>query len=117
MKKLLLFLPFILFASDNNQTVEAQSLYLTNACPSCHGIYGQGIGTAPNITRQKPEEIVKRLNELKKGKTKTVEGSVMVSFAMSLDENQTLKMAEYLSTLKPNDDDERYDPEFDEGSS
>ena len=117
MKTLLLFLPFILSASDNNKTLDAQTLYLTNACPSCHGIYGQGIGTAPNITRQKPEEILKRLNELKKGNIRTIDGAIMVSFANSLDENQTLEMANYLSTLERNDDDERYDPEFDEGSS
>jgi hypothetical protein len=37
----------------------------------------------------------------------------MISFAKSLDENQTIQMAEYLSTLKTTVNENRYEIEYD----
>jgi hypothetical protein len=39
-------------------------------------------------------------------------GSIMISFAKSLDENETREMAKYLSTLETKIDDNRYDIEY-----
>jgi len=127
MKKLLLLLPLALLASENNATLEdnstkknkptiikkdAATLYLINACNSCHGMYGEGIGSAPRLQGEKESVLLKRLKALQKGKSRTAFGGVMISFAQSLDENQTIEMAKYLSILTPNDDDERYDEEY-----
>jgi cytochrome c553 len=108
MKKLLLLLPITLFANEDSAL-----LYLKNACNSCHGIYGEGIGSSPRIQGQKEALLLQRLKNLQKGKTRSAFGGIMISFAQSLDENQTIEMAKYLSTLEPNDDDERYDEEYD----
>jgi len=114
MKKLLLLLPLIVIANENNISIEAPStLYLKLACNSCHGIYAEGIGSSPKLQGKKEALLLKRLKELQKGKTRSPFGGIMVSFAQSLDENQTIEMAKYLSTLKRNDEDERYDEEYD----
>ena len=122
MKKLLIFLPFMLLAQENNATKkpDASILYLINACSSCHGIYAEGIGSSPRLQGLREEVLLKRLKDLQAGKTRSAFGGIMISFARALDENQTIEMAKYLSTLERNDDDERYDEEYDptsDGSS
>ena len=88
-------------------------LYLSNACNSCHGIYGEGMGSNPRLQGMKEEKILRRLKALQQGKTRTTAGSIMISFAKSLDENQTIQMAKYLSNLKTVIDEDRYDEEYD----
>lgn len=129
MKKLLFFLPLTLLAIDHNTSQErkatiakedAATLYLKNGCNSCHGIYGEGIGSSPRLQGQKEEVLLKRLRALQEGKPRTPFGGVMVSFAQSLDANQTIEMAKYLSELEPDEEAERYDEPYDphgDGSS
>jgi len=79
----------------------AENLYLKNACNSCHGIYGEGIGTSPRLQGRKEAALLRRLKDLQKGKTQTAFGTIMISFAKNLDENQTIEMARYLSITPP----------------
>jgi len=115
-KKILLILPLILLA-DNNTTLtkikKGDLLYIENSCNSCHGNYGEGIGSAPRLIGQREEVLFKRLQELKKGKTKTPFGGIMVSFAKSLDINESREISKYLSTLKKSENIDRYDEEYD----
>ncbi len=104
MKKLLLLLPFALLSAN-----DMEGVYLQNACNSCHGMYGEGIGASPRLQGQKEKVLLKRLRNLQQGKTRSAFGTIMVSFAKSLDENQTIEMAKYLSTLKKVIPKERYD--------
>jgi len=90
-----------------------EQLYLKNACNSCHGIYGEGSGSNPRLQDQKEDVLVKRLKNLQAGITRTANGGVMISFAKALDENQTIQMAKYLSTLKTVIAEDRYDEEYD----
>ena len=117
MKKLLFLLPLTLLATENNITEpskqSAEIIYLKNGCNSCHGIYAEGIGSSPRLQGQRNSVLLKRLKDLQKGKTRSSFGGIMVSFAQSLNEEQTIEMAKYLSTLERNDDDERYDEEYD----
>jgi len=109
--KYLLFLytlSVILFASTDIET-----LYLKNACNSCHGMYAEGMGAAPRLQGVKEDILLRRLKDLKQGKTRTAFGSVMISFAKALDEKQTIQMAKYLSTLKTTVNKERYEIEYD----
>ena len=110
MKKLLLLPAFslILFASGN-----AEMLYLKNACNSCHGMYAEGMGASPRLQGMKESILLRRLKDLQQGKTRTAFGSVMISFAKALDENQTIQMAKYLSTIKTTVNEDRYDIEYD----
>ncbi len=106
---LLLFtFSFILLASN-----DAESLYLKNACNSCHGMYAEGMGATPRLQGQKERVLLRRLKNLQEGKTRTAFGSVMISFAKALDENQTIAMAKYLSNIKTIVNKERYEPEYD----
>lgn len=101
MKKLSILPFFIVFLSAGvGSEIDAQTLYIKNGCPSCHGFYGQGIGTAPRLQDQKEETLYKRLIDLQKGITRKASGTVMISFAKSLDANQTKAMAHYLSIMK-----------------
>ena len=84
-------------------------LYLQNACNACHGMYGEGMGASPRLQGQKEAVLIRRLKNLQQGKTRSAFGTIMVSFAKSLDKNQTLEMAKYLSTLKKVIPKERYE--------
>ena len=110
MKKLFIFTALSLFCFANS---EMETLYLTNACNSCHGMYGEGMGASPRLQGVREEILLRRLKDLQAGKSRTAFGAIMISFAQALDENQTIEMAKYLSNLKTNVEDERYEIEYD----
>jgi len=86
-----------IFAKDN---IDAQTLYIQYSCPSCHGFYGQGTNIGPRLQNKREDVLLRRLKNLQKGITRKPNGTVMISFAKSLDENQTKAMAHYLSIMK-----------------
>lgn len=105
----LLFLPFILYATD------AETLYITNGCPNCHGFYGQGTNIGPRLQSKKEAYLLKRLRDLQQGITRDPNNTIMISFAKSLDENQTKAMAHYLSIIKTSyENREEYDYDGDD---
>jgi cytochrome c553 len=112
MKKIILIFllwPFLLYA------VDAETLYLKNGCPSCHGFYGQGTGSGPRLQNQRKEVLLKRLLNLQQGITRKANGTIMISFANSLDANETRAMAHYLSIIKTSYENQReYDYEGDD---
>lgn len=110
LKKSFLFTTLSLFAYSSSQM---ESFYLKNACNSCHGMYGEGMGASPRLQGIPEDVLLRRLKDLQNGKTRSAFGSVMISFAKSLDENQTREMAKYLSNLKTKVNDERYEIIFD----
>jgi len=111
MKKMILLLLCTTFYTFANNAME--TLYLKNACNSCHGMYGEGMGANPRLQGVKQQTLLRRLKDLQQGKTRSAFGTVMISFAKSLDKNQTIEMAKYLSNLKTIIDDDRYDEEYD----
>lgn len=109
--KFVVFITLTLFAYADLSPMEA--VYLKNACSSCHGIYGEGIGASPRLQGRREEVLLRRLRALQNGKTRSAFGTVMISFAQSLDENQTVQMAKYLSNLKTKINEDRYEQEYD----
>lgn len=109
MKSLLVILSFT-FLSFAEQDMEA--LYLKNACGSCHGIYGEGIGASPRLQGVREHILLRRLKDLQAGKPRSAFGSIMISFAKALDENETKAMAKYLSNLKTVIPEDRYEIEY-----
>ena len=107
MKFHLLFVTLLSINLTANEKMEL--LYLQNACNACHGMYGEGMGASPRLQGKKEAVLLRRLKNLQKGKTRSAFGTIMVSFAKSLDENQTIEMAKYLSTLKKVIPKERYE--------
>ncbi|MEA3418538.1 MAG: cytochrome c [Campylobacterota bacterium] len=105
MKKITFMLPFIPFLLYG---IDTETLYLKNGCPSCHGFYGQGTGNGPRLQDQKEEVLLKRLLNLQQGITRKPNGTIMVSFAKSLDGNQTKAMAHYLSVIKTSYENREY---------
>ena len=89
-----------------------EALYLKNACNSCHGMYGEGIGASPRLQGVREHILLRRLKDLQAGKPRSAFGSIMISFAKSLDENETKAMAKYLSNLKTIIPDDRYEIEY-----
>lgn len=89
-----------------------EMLYLKNACNSCHGMYGEGMGASPRLQGMPEHVLLRRLKDLQNGKTRSAFGTVMISFAKALDENQTIQMAKYLSTLVTKVEEDRYDIEY-----
>lgn len=110
MKKLFLFTALSLMACANN---DMETFYLKNGCNSCHGMYGEGIGATPRLQGIREEVLLRRLKKLQQGKTRSAFGTVMISFAKTMNEEQTKEMAKYLSNLKTKVDDDRYDEEYD----
>ncbi len=113
-KRVLILLCSTVFADES-----MQQLYMKNGCSSCHGIYAEGIGVTPKLQGRKKEVLIERLKDLKAGKTRSAFGTVMISFAKALSDEQIEKMAEYLSTLKKTEPEERYelDPYEGDGTS
>jgi len=101
-----------LLASFTYSNEAMETLYLKNACNSCHGMYGEGIGASPRLQGVREDMLLRRMKDLQNGKTRTAFGGVMISFAKALDENQTIEMAKYLSNLTTKVDDNRYDIEY-----
>ena len=89
-----------------------EQLYLKNACNSCHGVYGEGMGASPRLQGVKEYILLRRLKDLQQGKARSANGAIMISFAKALDENQTIQMAKYLSNLKTIVPDDRYEIEY-----
>jgi cytochrome c553 len=99
---------------------DMKQVYLKNGCSSCHGIYGEGMGATPRLQGRREAVLLKRLKDLKQGKTRTAFGNIMVSFAKNLSDEEIVKMAKYLSTLKRVESEEVYELEYDnagDGSS
>lgn len=76
-------------------------------------MYGEGMGASPRLQGVREHVLFRRLQDLQKGKTRSAFGTIMISFAKALDENQTIEMAKYLSNLKTKVDEGRYDIEYD----
>lgn len=115
--KTIFLLPLIILSLDaaelsKEQKNEMKQLYLQNACNSCHGNYGEGMGASPRLQGLKEKVILKRLKDLQQGKTRTAFGTIMISFAKSLSPEQTRLMAKYLADLETKVPEERYEIEF-----
>ena len=110
MKKILLL---TLIYTTIYATSDMKQLYLKNACNSCHGIYAEGMGATPRLQGVREAVLLERLQNLKKGKTRTPFGTVMISFAQGLSDSEIKQMAKYLSTLKTVVDENRYEQEYD----
>ena len=95
------------------------ALYMKNGCSACHGIYAEGIGTTPKLMGRRADILKERLKDLKRGKTRSAFGTVMISFAKALSDDQIDQMAQYLSELKKVPPKETYEllPDEDDGTS
>ena len=117
MKKVFFLLTLLTILYSNN---DMETIYLKSSCNSCHGMYGEGMGSNPRLQGIKYEILYERLTNLQKGITRTTAGAIMISFAKSLDKNQTIQMVKYLSNLKTPKNiviyDEEYQTEGDGGS-
>jgi cytochrome c553 len=109
LKKLSIFISLLFFSHANS---EMEALYLKNGCNGCHGMYGEGMGASPRLQGVRKEVLLRRLKDLQNGKTRSAFGTIMISFAKALDENQTKEMAKYLSNLETKVDDARYEIEY-----
>ena len=94
------FLFALLIISALLPAEDAETIYLKNGCPNCHGFYGQGTSSGPRLQNKKEALLLRRLKDLQRGITRTPNGTVMLSFAQILDKNQTRAMAHYLSIIK-----------------
>jgi len=111
MKKGFLLILSLLFLHASESM---EQLYMKNGCSSCHGIYAEGIGATPRLQGQRADVLSKRLRDLKRGKTRSAFGTIMISFAKALSDEQIEKMSHYLSTLKTTEAQERYELEYDQ---
>jgi len=102
----------VLFLSSISANDTMEQLYMKNGCNSCHGIYAEGIGAAPRLQGQREDLLIRRLNDLKKGKTRTAFGTIMISFAKSLSDEEVAEMARYLSKLKKTEAEEKYELDY-----
>jgi len=109
MRHFLILLLVSAFVTSND---EMEALYLKSGCSSCHGIYAEGIGATPRL-QGKPESLLKeRLQSLKAGKPRSAFGTIMISFAQALSDEQIEKMAHWLAHLKKVEPEEKYELEY-----
>jgi len=91
---------------------EMKQLYLKNGCSSCHGLYAEGIGVTPRLQGRNASVLKERLKDLKRGKTRSAFGTIMISFAQNLSDEQIDAMALWLSKLKKVEPEEKYELEY-----
>jgi cytochrome c553 len=65
-------------------------------CQGCHGSAGQGNGQFPRLAGQRPDYLVKQLNNFKEGKRSNGQ---MKAVAGSLSEEDMKALAAYFSAL------------------
>ena len=70
------------------------------------------MGASPRLQGIREYVLLRRLKDLQNGKTRSAFGTIMISFAKALDENQTKEMAKYLSNLETKVDEGRYEIEY-----
>ncbi len=70
------------------------------------------MGASPRLQGVREHVLLRRLKDLQNGKTRSAFGTIMISFAKALDENQTKQMAKYLSNLETKVDEDRYEIEY-----
>lgn len=75
-------------------------------------MYGEGMGASPRLQGIPEHVLLRRLKDLQNGKPRSAFGTVMISFAKALDENQTIQMAKYLSTMETKVEEHRYEIEY-----
>ena len=75
-------------------------------------MYGEGMGASPRLQGIREYVLLRRLKDLQNGMTRSAFGTIMISFAKALDENQTKEMAKYLSNLETKVDEGRYEIEY-----
>ena len=125
MKAILLLLgtSLLLHAAQESEKAKRDkamsALYMKNGCSACHGIYAEGIGATPRLMGRRADVLKERLRDLKNGKTRSAFGTVMISFAKALSDEEIDQMALYLSELKKVPPKETYEllPDEDDGSS
>ncbi len=70
------------------------------------------MGASPRLQGVREHVLLRRLKDLQNGKTRSAFGTIMISFAKALDENETKQMAKYLSNLETKVDEDRYEIEY-----
>ncbi len=45
----MLYALFLTLSIQADKTIDAETLYLSNGCPSCHGFYAQGTNAGPRL--------------------------------------------------------------------
>ncbi len=120
---LMLSASLLVFATEDTSKAQRDkamtALYMKNGCSACHGIYAEGIGTTPKLMGRRADILKERLKDLKRGKTRSAFGTVMISFAKALSDDEIDQMAQYLSELKKVPPKETYEllPDEDDGTS
>jgi len=72
---IVLFMTTLLYATNSDM----EQLYLKNACNSCHGMYGEGMGASPRLQGVKEHILLRRLKDLQQGKARSANGAIMIS--------------------------------------
>ncbi|WP_201352850.1 c-type cytochrome [Hydrogenimonas urashimensis] len=85
-----------LFGAQNGEQI-----YMGKGCYGCHGTRGEGIGDYPRLAGRSRAELMRLLEQLKKGIGHTSKREMMIPFAKALDKAQMEAVTRYLSAQNP----------------
>ncbi|WP_353662238.1 c-type cytochrome [Hydrogenimonas sp. SS33] len=85
-----------LFGAD-----KGEQIYMSKGCYGCHGTHGEGIGDYPRLAGRSQAELMRLLEQLKKGIGHTSKREMMIPFAQALDEAQMKAVTRFLSAQNP----------------
>ena len=112
MKSFYLTALFATFLSANDGKI----LYTKHGCYGCHGTNAEGSDIYPKLANLPINYIEKRLNSYKNGKINSNRANIMKPFAKKLTKKEIEALAEFLNSIKK-DEDEGYYQEYDPGDS
>jgi cytochrome c553 len=111
MKKILLSILFLITLNADQYT-KGEILYFQKGCNGCHGLGGSGMNNYPKLAHRSEAYLLKKLDAYAKGTIKTMQASLMRSFALSLTKEESKDLVYYLANVKEEEEQERYAPAY-----
>jgi len=107
--KILLFLFPVLLYGGGDQYNTGKKLYFSKGCSGCHGVSATGNGQYPSLAYRRKTFLDYRLKQLRAKQGNTQLASMMIPFAMELNDTQIDALSTFLSNYHENNK-KRYEP-------
>jgi cytochrome c553 len=83
-----------------------EKLYMAKGCYGCHGVSGEGIGGYPALACRPESELMRKLENLRRGIGHSDKRDMMIPFARALTPRQMEQITKFLSEACEGGDEE-----------
>jgi cytochrome c553 len=100
-----------LACADRNTYIYGETLYFSKGCNGCHGIKGEGLNQYPKLANVKKSDLIKKLEQFRKGISTNQQQEMMIPFAQSLTDEEIDGLTTFLSEFEDTQT-ESYNPSY-----